>query len=475
MSTQRLPRVEELKADPRLKGTSWRFYEKKLKNNATATQYNMLFYFNQFLEHLDTDTEGLFDLYYTMTRDPDPRAVTEMDILISDFMEYLVNTQGLKWCTAKNALIALKGFFKANKLTFDPDIQIIDDSQEIPNISSEQFREILNASGSFRNKACYLLIRDTGLRVGDATALPIRVVRAVLDNPEKEYHTFEWKQEKTKKSKKIHKANPVLGPETSAALRKWDDYRVNTLKISAKDSDILFCTVISKTAHVDKNGRNVPGAKKGEKLSKASMGTLFRQDVKKAGLKPLPGGTKTPSIHSLRKYNWTQLLYAGVPQNWLEKMQGRTGLGTGGIYTKPNPEQLIEMFKRGYSELCGLPEDQTEELEGYKKALGESARKYQALLDERDKFREASRAENLVDMAEALGWPDEKIQELKKKLERDGVDVGKKHFRRLRDEMDREKRESACQPPELYEISEEAVRAFPAQDLILSDPPCIPQ
>jgi hypothetical protein len=32
-------------------------------------------------------------------------------------------------------------------------------------------------------------------------------------------------------------------------------------------------------------------------------------------------------------------------------MQGRKGEGTGGIYTKPEPEQLIKMYQKGYSEL----------------------------------------------------------------------------------------------------------------------------
>jgi hypothetical protein len=56
----------------------------------------------------------------------------------------------------------------------------------------------------------------------------------------------------------------------------------------------------------------------------------------------------------------TQLGYGGVPITWINKMQGRRGDGTQGTYTKPNPIELIEMFKRGYPTLSGIEVDTSE-------------------------------------------------------------------------------------------------------------------
>ena len=86
-------------------------------------------------------------------------------------------------------------------------------------------------------------------------------------------------------------------------------------------------------------------------MDEGTVVEAFRRLVKKANLKPLPGETRLPGLHYLRQHHKTTLEYAGVPISWVNKMQGRIGEGTGGTYIKPNPDQLIEMFKKGYPAL----------------------------------------------------------------------------------------------------------------------------
>ncbi|GAG32569.1 unnamed protein product, partial [marine sediment metagenome] len=242
-------------------------------------------------------------------------------------------------------------------------------------------------------------------------------------------------------------ARPVWGPRGCDALRNWMNYRVNDLKISAEDDDPLFCVERSRKGFTNKRGIWVPDSVKGDFMNKSNMGIRFHYYAKKAGLRPLEDESKIPVLHSLRKNHKTALTLGGVSPDLINVMQGRTGKGSGWIYMKPTNEELIDAFKIGYGKLTGKPLDQKEEIEGYKKALGESEMRNQALLEEREKFR----MQRILDEAEIKNWPEDRMKALRELLEREGVtfDEGMKHFRRLREEMDRE---SACQPPELKEI-----------------------
>lgn len=224
--------------------------------------------------------------------------------------------------------------------------RITHNPEKISYISKEQIRKVLNTTSSYKMKAIILFARDSGLRTGDITNLPIRVVRAALDDPSIKFHTFEWRRIMTKDF-----ATPVIGPDSLDAVRTWMNYRVKVLELSAEDGDPLFCVEKTRKGYTTKSGRKVKEAIRGDFMDVNYMSNAFRRLVKKADLKPLPGETRLPCLHSLRKLHNTTLEYAGVPTSWINKMQGRAGKGTEGIYTKPNPDQLIEMYKKGYPAL----------------------------------------------------------------------------------------------------------------------------
>ncbi|MBA7613300.1 hypothetical protein ES703_20546 [subsurface metagenome] len=363
MKEERLARqVKQLKESPRLEGDSWMYFEGWLKEKSPQTKVHYLNYLIGFMEWIDTDTEGLYELYKEMTSDTDTRKKKKMGMLVVDYQNHLIETKGIKGGTSNTVSMAVKGFFDANELIFKRGERLTHDTVETPNISLEQISKVLSATGSYKIKANIKVSRDSGLRTADVANLPIRVVRAPLDDPDISYHTFECKQKKTGKI-----ANPVLGPDSLESLRKWMNYRVNTLEISAEDGDPLFCVESYRKGYTKKSNNYVNEVVKGDKMDDSNMSVIFYQLVRKADLKPLIGNTRLPSIHSLRVFHKTTLEYSGVPTSWVNKMQGRAGEGTGGTYTKPSPEQLIEMFKRGYPKICGIPsttkEDESEKWE----------------------------------------------------------------------------------------------------------------
>lgn len=340
-------------ANPRFCGESWDYYKHYLDGIEVSTRVGYIRYFAEFLEWLDVDTEQLYSDYKAMVDDPDPRAKKKMGMQVVRFQKYLVE-RGLKEVTTLRAVNAIRQFFKANELELSVNRNQMKgrDQEEIPNITKDQLRQILGRCGSFRMRAVILLARDTGLRVSDVTLLRIRDIKPVWDSkdyvqiPEfPEYFTFIVNQRKTG-----NLANPVIGPESIAALHLWKEDRLKR-GISSNDDDPVFPTLRARKTFVDKNGREVQGCEKGGFANLSTYSSTFSRLVKAANIRPALGEKKVPSIHSLRKYHKTNLEYAGVPSSWVNKLQGRKGEGSGGIYTRPNPRQLIEMYKRGYDEL----------------------------------------------------------------------------------------------------------------------------
>jgi len=325
-----------------LKGKSWEWYEDALSALAPSTQQMYLPAFLGFLEWGGWDTETLYGEHLANSRAEDPREIKRIPKKLFKYQKYLMEEKGKGSGTASTVEKAVKKFFKANELPFEMSGERIKiEMEEIPNISKEQLRRALNSTGNYKFKAFIMFAKDSGLRLGDMTHIPVSAVRAAIENPDIEYHTFEWKTRKTGRM-----ANPVIGPETLESLREWMRYRAENLGLSAEDGEPLFCIEKTSNGYVTKRGKKVRGITAGGWMDEGNMGVRFSNLVKKAGLKETG-----ISIHSCRKYHKTSLEYAGVPISWINRMQGRKGVGTGGVYSKPDPDQIIEVYRRAYDKL----------------------------------------------------------------------------------------------------------------------------
>ena len=371
--------LQRLRTNPRLVGESWDYFGDWLDGKDSGTQESYLKKFVQFLEFEDTDTEALFSEYRDMVGDADPRTKKRMGRRVTAFQKKLI-ADGLKGASTHGVYKSVKAFFKSNELDFAINGErVTDDSESLPSISKIQLRRVLESTGSYRVKALINLTKDSGLRIGDITHLTVGDIRNAYRGEGVnggDFLTFEVETEKTGST-----ANPVLGPETIQALDRWTEER-EKLGISAEDSDILFCCVKTVQPFTDRRGREVTGSTKGDLLKDATLGTIFKSLVRKAGLRPLSGEKRTPSIHSLRKYHKTSLEFAGCPVSWINKMQGRKGEGTGGIYTKPSPTQLIEIYSGAYSALSlsqDFGDSERESLREVREDFAESKKQAQQL------------------------------------------------------------------------------------------------
>jgi len=379
----------ELYENPRFIGESWKWWRIELEGKSPSTSRNYIRDMEGFLEYVDWTTDELYDFYMTIKNAEDRRKKKELANQVAEYQKYLLTERKVtvkgktktkkaqKPSTVANMPRAIISFFSANEETFKMNGNATHGiSDNIPTITHEQFHLITGIVNSIRLKSAIYVLRDSGMRISDLCHLKMKDITPILESEEK-FYTWEFKPEKTFKKSRI-KANPVIGPEAIKWLKVW----ITERRKLGIESEWVY-TITKKKS----NGREI-----GDKLNDKTLGQLFAVKRNKLGLKE----TRV-SIHSLRSMNTTQLGYGGVPVTWINRMQGRRGQGTQGIYTKPNPRELIEMFKRGYPTLSGTQVDnieiyalnkRIEELEAQLARTVSLEQKFEELVNDFKRFKE---------------------------------------------------------------------------------------
>lgn len=348
------------KTEEKIAGEAGEYFEDWLEglSRATATQY--LYHFKRFLGWLGMDAQELYERHRDNLASSEPIKKMWLGKRVTGYQKHMRDELGysIEGEASGTVLIVQKavvGFLKSVGIEDLPGkgrIKVRVD--EIPNIPKGDLRRVFNATGSYKNRAFIHFAKDAGLRTGDITNLPLGIrgdglstaagmmgeltLLEAIGDETVEFFTFEWKTQKTSLM-----ANPAIGPEALEALREWMRHRTEKLGLPARDSDPMFCTEKTRKGFTTKKGKEVKGTNAGEYMDESNMSVIFGQLVAKAGLKETG-----VSIHSLRKYHKTNLEAGGCPTSWANKMQGRKGVGTGGIYTKPNPKQLLGMYAKAY-------------------------------------------------------------------------------------------------------------------------------
>jgi integrase len=239
-------------------------------------------------------------------------------------MDYMRDEKQYSNSTQNQALKAVKSFFDANKLQFKiKPLRRRRISGGVLRITTDQIREVYDyAMGiewtTLRNRALYMLLKDSGLRISDCSALDVEQYRNARDVeirgiPFKVFEPFA-----TVKTGDL--AHTILGPESTKVLDKLIGERV---------SGPIF----------------LDG--KGNRWRAPAMGTHFRR-VKEYVL----GGKLRISAHSFRKYNTTILESAGMPSEWIKLLQGKKAY----VYSRPQDgPELLEAYAQAYDKLRIFP------------------------------------------------------------------------------------------------------------------------
>jgi hypothetical protein len=153
-----------------------------------------------------------------------------------------------------------------------------------------------------------------------------------------------------------------MGPESVEALRVWMNYREDFYGLINEPDSYVYCAINN---YPSVEGRDE--IKVGDQVLPTAFSRMMRYERRRAGIK------KPISPHSLRKTHSTNLTGGGVPERWVNVMQGKKGKGTQGTYQRPNKEELIEVYQKAYHTLS------LEDL-----VVGEKVSKLNRLVEEQD-------------------------------------------------------------------------------------------
>lgn len=219
-----------------------------------------------------------------------------------EFVYHLVNTKRISASTQRQVVGSLKLFYKEiyNREIPFKYLTISQRENNVPVVLSKQeIKLILDTAVNIKHKAIISLLYSSGLRIGELLELKIRDI-------DSERMTIYIKQAKGKKDRYT-----ILSPVVLDLLRKYFK--------KYQPKEYLF------------------EGQKGGKYTATSSAKLFKNILKKAGIK------KQVTLHTLRHSFATHLVEDGVSIAYIQKLLGHNSIKTTMIYTHIANESLIKI------------------------------------------------------------------------------------------------------------------------------------
>jgi integrase len=325
-------RLNSLRENPRLTGESKDLLLEALDmKRKESTQVIYLRSFVAFLEKNKLDSESFYELACN-TAEEKRRGKKKIAKMVRDFENYEIEN-GKATSTTKHIEKVVKIFYDANAIEnfsmFDLELKVTNGRGQ-ERASIEHIKQFMESTHSLRNKSMFSMAKDSGLRSGDICSLNWGAFKEPILDPSMQWFTWEVSQGKAKKDS-IWYANPVIGIDALEYLRKYHRY-CESRGLPVGDNDPIYIC-LSNRWNVTVDNR----------LNPQSVSAEVYKVRKRAGLH----GEKL-SMHSMRKNHQTSLEKAGVPSNWIYQMQGRSIMNSSSAYTRPDRDELIEEYKKGY-------------------------------------------------------------------------------------------------------------------------------
>ena len=324
--------------------------------------------FNLFLERWNLTPDELFELRRTSLESEDPRDKREIERMVRIIMAECKEA-GFSASTCRQYSKALNSFFEAQGLPLN--LRAKDHPKGYSNgqrlAQREHIRTMWDYAATefkYRNRAMLMFLKDSGFRIGDANALNVsdwlEAETRVVDG--EAFKVFE----PTETGKTKAPAFVIVGPESVQAIDQYmAERKENGLPLGPNSP--LFLNRQNTRFHPD------------------GFGHVFQRLGKFLDKKKI-------SAHSLRKFHTTMLESAGIPQNWIKKLQGRVVGGSMGPYSRPEETgELFGAYVRGYPKLRIFREEvSTQKLDEQAQRIAELER----LLEE-ERTQNTNRIEDL--------------------------------------------------------------------------------
>ena len=354
-----------------------RAWETELATRAHETGRQYRAGLQRFLDRWGYESlEQLYERRVSDLESPDPRVRKNLEDQVRVLMSER-QKEGRAPETCRKIYKSLKAFMKSQGLTFALE------RQDVPRrgshngqlvIQPEQIRELYHRApehSRLRAQAQLLILKDTGLKISDVSALNVGDWQDAERLEEPAGTFLKFLARRTVKTGGV--AHVVLGPEAFDAVEAYLEERRRKGE-DLTDESPLF---------VDRHGQRV---------SPQSIGIMMARLMKKLG----KAGRKI-SAHSLRKYHVTKLQTAGFADSWIKKLEGRAVADSFSVYSQPELNgQLARSYIEVYHELQVLTDRSVdvEEVQQLRDRILELETREQALPSLQEKV---DRMEKLVD------------------------------------------------------------------------------
>ncbi len=267
------------------------------------------------------DGEILYRMKLNDLKSEDSRDRLQIEGMVKSFMAEKVKG-GSAPASASQVGKAVNSFFKAQNLPFmlrrGDYPKGIGPGRRI--INREQIAKIFDQVGAefrLRNRALIMVLKDSGLRISDVVALDVEAYREAQTVKDENGEVFKVLDPLMTKKAKVA-AFVHLGPESVKAV---DDY------LKDRTEGPLF---------VDRFGKRM-----------GITATSIQFDRLCKGL-----GVSRIGAHSFRKFHFTGLETAGMPQNWIKLLEGKNLGQSIGAYSHPEENgELTRSYMKAYPKL----------------------------------------------------------------------------------------------------------------------------
>ena len=391
-------------------GTTYAHFLKSMKNVSPKTKKAYSKRLAEFLMDHQSTSEGFYAWILENHDQNDPRDSDALENLLTTYYNHLLvrPVKPYKFSTVIAYVKSVNHYLKGNDKAFSYSFRATGLSREEYNkkvlpqgqdrANREDIKDLMSITTNPQYHAMMMILKDTGLRSGDVAAIKYKHVREALQDNPPDYITFEFMPEKNMGQSDLP-ANPVLGPDAIKYLRLWIDHKKylyenrEAYEIKSKrkgrfsgvprphiytedDEQSIWMITSTRAEFTDKDGRTSSAIKFGDKLKPngvtQAIQNLIRPHRKTRFLKK--------SAHSFRKNHTTGLTAGLVPERWINKMQGRKGVGTQGIYQRPDPDELIEAYSKGYHKIS-LEKEDSHEIANMRKQLDALQRMFDKVSD----------------------------------------------------------------------------------------------
>ena len=367
-------------------GGSGKYFSQEIKRKSDSLQKLYFRYLSNLLVGIGHDTESFYKWVNESLVSDDRRAKKDLTHILSEYVDKRI-LGGMKFTSVKVFPKAVNFFLKANevdgyrfkyqpnRVTRNVEHSLFSEGADRMNIG--EIKEFMSLTGNPRNLSIITMLKDSGLRCEDLAQLRVKHIKESLKEGKQFIH-FEIIPQKNKGLAYSNGSTPlpaqvVIGWDAIHYLRKYLEIRQRNGEV-LNDENFVYVNDRNQKEHTRKTTGTINKAIKGEPMTPQNISYIFNYIKGKGNFEG------KLSAHSLRKNFVTSLTGAGVPERWINKMQGKRGQGSQGVYQKPSVEELVSVYQDAYHALSLEGHSQSQELSEMSIRLEELERKHADLL-----------------------------------------------------------------------------------------------